>query len=54
MITYKEMFAKCKDYDELIETYEDLLESCDDLSEIKNIDNAYNDEYSRRKADDRK
>lgn len=54
MVTYQEIFAKCKDYEELIDTYEELLDACNDLSEIKNIDNAYLKEYNRRKANDRK
>ena len=51
MITYEDVFARCKDLEQLKCAYDDLLESCDDLSEIKHIDNAYLKEYNRRKQE---
>lgn len=54
MITYEDIFERCKNLEQLRMAYNDLLESCDDLSEIKHIDNAYLKEYNRRKENDRK
>ena len=51
-INYSDILAGCETCMELLSTYNALLDNCDDLSEIKNIDKAYREEFNRRKQNE--